>query len=224
MFAPTFVKPGVLYNGGPSKEVRVNLRRRGEVGLETTRATLLQRVKDRSDDSAWRDFNRMYFPLLYRYARARGLSPQDAEDVAQQCMQAISRSIADFEYSATRGKFRNWLKTIADHKVTDLLRKRREMLAQPGELDGSGSSSSEPDRLWERQWDKEHLRYCLERLREEWAGKSYQCFYLFALQQKSAAEVARLLGISENQVWVTKHRMLARLQAMMKDLFGAEDD
>jgi RNA polymerase sigma-70 factor (ECF subfamily) len=190
--------------------------------VETTRATLLQRVKDRTDDTAWRDFNRMYFPLLFRYARARGLAPPDAEDVAQQTMQAVSRGIADFEYSSTRGKFRNWLRTITDHKVTDLLRKRREVLIGSALLDQSGSSSAEPDRLWELQWQKEHLRYCLERLREEVPVKSYQCFHLFALQQKPAGEVAQLLGVSENQVWVTKHRLLGRLQAMMAEFFGSE--
>lgn len=185
----------------------------------TTRATLLKRVKDRSDDTAWRDFNRLYFPLLFRYARARGLSAADAEDVAQQAMQAVSTSIGEFDYSTARGKFRNWLRTIADRKVVDYLRKRRNTVRSSAALEVAESSSESPEALWDRQWEKEHLRYCLERLREELPAKSYQMFHLYALEQRPASEVAKLLDVTENLVWVTKSRVVERLQAMMAQLF-----
>lgn len=52
--------------------------------MTTTRATLLARLKNRSDAEAWSQFQKLYAPLLYRYARGRGLSREDAEDVRDQ--------------------------------------------------------------------------------------------------------------------------------------------
>ena len=39
--------------------------------MTTTRATLLARLKNRSDAEAWTEFHKLYAPLLYRYARSR---------------------------------------------------------------------------------------------------------------------------------------------------------
>ena len=52
--------------------------------MNTTRTTLLSRLKTRSDAAAWSEFHRIYAPLLYRYARGRGLSRADAEEVRDQ--------------------------------------------------------------------------------------------------------------------------------------------
>ena len=41
--------------------------------MVTTSASLLLRLKDRSDAEAWSEFHKLYAPLLYRYAQGRGL-------------------------------------------------------------------------------------------------------------------------------------------------------
>ena len=41
----------------------------------TTRTSLLERVKDPHARESWREFFGIYQPLLYRYARTRGLDP-----------------------------------------------------------------------------------------------------------------------------------------------------
>lgn len=46
---------------------------RRRMGSEpVTRASLLVRLRDRHDDTAWAQFVEVYGPLVYRYARRRG--------------------------------------------------------------------------------------------------------------------------------------------------------
>ncbi len=66
--------------------------------MQTTRKTLLARVKDPADAVAWRQFHELYAPLLYRYARRKGLTRSDAEEVRDQCMAVVVEKIGGFEW------------------------------------------------------------------------------------------------------------------------------
>lgn len=61
--------------------------------MEDTRSTLLARLTDREDEDAWRTFDKLYRPMLVGYARTRGLTTHDAEDVAQECVEAVLDNI-----------------------------------------------------------------------------------------------------------------------------------
>ncbi len=78
-----------------------------------TRPSLLARVRDVRDADAWQTFVTLYAPLVYRYVRQRGLQDADAADLTQDVMSAVARSIRTFEYRPERGRFRDWLRTIA---------------------------------------------------------------------------------------------------------------
>src|SRR6266404_1111908 len=133
--------------------------------MTTTRASLLLRIKDRSDADAWKDFQELYAPLLYRYARARGLSREDAEDVRDECMAAVARKIAAFEYDKAQGGFKNWLYCIASGKVIDSLRRRHQTHADSGQLAALPDPEPTPDEAWDANWRKAHLLYCVEQVR-----------------------------------------------------------
>lgn len=180
--------------------------------MQTTQSTLLQRIRDNGDKSAWREFDRIYRPLLYHYGRKRGLSRIDAEEIVQQCMLVITRHAARFDYDRARGGFKNWLRTMVDNKIRDAFRRNRARTAQTPDLQRKPS----PVEIWERQWEKEHLRHCLEQLRQELSVKHYEAFDLFVLRERPAADVAARLGLSANNVWVIKSRVLRRLREMMR--------
>src|SRR5262249_39182590 len=116
--------------------------------MTTTRTSLLIRIRDRSDVEAWRNFQELYAPLLYRYAGTRGLSREDAEDVRDECMAVVARKIADFEYDKAKGGFKNWLYRIASGKVIDLLRRRHEKQADSGQMAALPDPAPTPDETW----------------------------------------------------------------------------
>ena len=78
----------------------------------TTRPSLLVRIRDARDAEAWREFVRLYSPLVYRFARRKGLQDADAADVTQDVMRAVMSSVRRLDYDPDRGSFRGWLFTL----------------------------------------------------------------------------------------------------------------
>ena len=102
--------------------------------MATTRASLVLSLKNRSNAEAWSEFHKLYAPLLYRYARGRGLPRDDAEEIRDQCLEVVTRKMPTFEYDKEKGGFKNWLRRVADNKVVDFRRKRRERKADTEEV------------------------------------------------------------------------------------------
>src|SRR5205807_2458924 len=82
-----------------------------------TRPSLLFRMRAPRDTKAWDDFALVYGPLVYGHARRRGLSHEDAEDVAQKVFARVSAAIQGFEYEREKGRFRDWLGLIVRNEV-----------------------------------------------------------------------------------------------------------
>src|SRR5207302_6943832 len=100
----------------------------------TTRPSLLVRLRDTRDGEAWRQFVRLYAPLVYRYARRKGLQDADAADLTQDVLRAVSAAAGRLAYDPARGTFRGWLFTLAHHRLYDFLSRRR----RPGHGSGDG--------------------------------------------------------------------------------------
>src|SRR5262249_50284300 len=100
--------------------------------IPPTRASLLLRLRDPRDQSAWTQFVDLYPPLVYAYARRQGLQDADAADLSQEVLTAVAGAVARLEYDPRRGSFRNWLFTIVRHKLSNW------WLAQQRRPQGSG--------------------------------------------------------------------------------------
>jgi DNA-directed RNA polymerase specialized sigma24 family protein len=74
-----------------------------------TRPSLLLRLREPADQEAWRHFVDAYGPMVYRYARQRGLQDADAADLTQIVLLQVSGSVRRFDYDPQRGRFRGWL-------------------------------------------------------------------------------------------------------------------
>src|SRR5207249_11718846 len=57
-----------------------------------TRVTLLARIRDGRDADAWREFVQLYGPVVYRFARNRGLQDADAADLMQDVLRSVVRN------------------------------------------------------------------------------------------------------------------------------------
>ncbi|HBE71135.1 MAG TPA: sigma-70 family RNA polymerase sigma factor, partial [Planctomycetaceae bacterium] len=73
-----------------------------------TRASLIEELADPAAQAAWTRFVRLYQPIVYRVAIARGLQHADAEDLSQEVMVTVGRRIDSFDTEAS-GSFRGWL-------------------------------------------------------------------------------------------------------------------
>jgi RNA polymerase sigma-70 factor (ECF subfamily) len=188
--------------------------------MNTTRASLLIRIKNPRDTQAWAEFYDFYAPLLYRYARARGLGHEDAEDVRSTCYEAIVRQIPHFDYDRAKGGFKAWLRTLVNRRVVDLLRKRREPTAESHELAELPAREPPTDELWEQHWKQQHLRYCVQQVRSAVAPQTFEAFQMLIEQGCTVPEVCDRLGMNPNQVYKAKARVLELVRQRMAALYS----
>lgn len=70
----------------------------------TTHATLLARLATGGDE-AWSEFASRYGLLIRGFARRRGLSESDCDDVVQETLLALSKAMPSFKYDPAKGLF-----------------------------------------------------------------------------------------------------------------------
>lgn len=203
----------------------------GQIGNSETRPSLLIRIRDRSDQQAWELFVDTYWLLIYRYARSWGLDRQSAEDVVQEVFSRVANAIGGFEYDRGRGRFRDWLKTIAKHEVQRQLERQGRWPGQLGEGALQAVAGSDVDRSWDEEFMAQVLTKALERIEGEFSIEVWTAFKRTWLQddrggneqgrETAAQRVADELGRSTGWVYKAKCQVLKRLKQEVQYL--AED-
>jgi RNA polymerase sigma-70 factor (ECF subfamily) len=188
--------------------------------VQSTRETLLQRVRDPANQEAWSEFVRLYRPLLSAYARRCALKHDDAEEVAQECFDVLLRKMPDFRYAPAKGKFKNYLFKLVISRISNRFRKRRPRLAASGELRAAAAPGSTTTPQWDKEWLKRHLRFALERIETEFAEITIAAFKLYALQEWRVERVCDSLGMTANQVYLAKSRVTNRLREELERQLG----
>lgn len=188
--------------------------------MRTTRASLLIRVKDTRDTQAWSEFYDLYAPILYGFARGRGLEHHDALEVQSGCYESIVRQIPHFEYDKQKGGFKAWLRVIVNRRVVDLLRKRKEVRADTNEIAAVQSGDKTVDEIWEENWKKQHLRRCFELAKHEVSDVQYEAFRLLVEDDQTVKEVENLTGLNANQIYKAKARVLDEIRKIYESLCG----
>jgi RNA polymerase sigma-70 factor (ECF subfamily) len=186
--------------------------------VDTTRPSLLLRIRDRSDSGAWQTFDALYRPMLQRFARSRGLSPEDAEDIAQQCLTVITDRIVEFSYDPQKGRFKGWLRTLVNNRVRNLLRDRRERQGHNADLQNLVEPAPTPDEAFDQIWAQEHLWHCLRALRGEVEEVTFLAFLHYVIEQRPLEQVCQELSLTPGNVYTIKWRLTQRVAAKMREL------
>ena len=71
--------------------------------------------------------------------------------------------------------------------------------------------------VWEREWRQHHVRRAMQRLQSEFNEQDRMAFTLYAVQGGTAARTAEELGLSVDQVYQAKSRILKRLTELIAE-------
>ena len=196
-----------------------------------TRVTLLTRIRDGRDADAWREFVQIYGPVVYRFARNRGLQDADAADLMQDVLRSVARHAGRLEYDPKKGTFRGWLYTITRNKIYNFLSAQRNRPRGSGDADAHerldatpARDEDGPDEEWEREYQRGLSARAMDRVKGEFQPATWKAFWGTAVDGKPAAEVGAALGMSPGAVYVAKSRVLARLRDEVRKLMDAEDE
>jgi RNA polymerase sigma-70 factor (ECF subfamily) len=188
--------------------------------MQETRVSLIHRVRDRADASAWADFVSIYQPLLTAYLRKRGVNEHDAADVVQDVFARLVPAMADFEFDPQRGRFRTWLWRVTHNALSDWARRRatRDRAERDWINQQESAIEDAPSDEWNQMYRRRILEVVLERVRAQSLPATWTCFEGRILEGRPASEIAAALGISANAVYVNASRLLARAREECADL------
>jgi RNA polymerase sigma-70 factor (ECF subfamily) len=187
-----------------------------------TPLSLLDRIRTRPDEEAWRRLHRLYEPLIRRWLHRDPTLGEEADDLTQEIMAVLVRELPQFERQRL-GSFRHWLRQITLNRLREFWRSRRR---RPAPLaDGSAGSlldledpASELSRIWDEEYNQQVMRRLMELVEPEFAAPVWQAFVRVAVHGERPAQVAEQLGVKVSAVYLAKSRILHRLRQEGRDL------
>jgi len=185
-------------------------------------AELVGRLR-KGDQAAFAELVDRYHSSLTRFARSFTARPELAEDIAQETWLGLLRGIDRFE---GRASLRTWLFQICANRARTLAaREGRLVPVDPTDPDGPTVDPARfnPDGGWTQApaaWDfaaddaelVERVRAAIVRLPEA----QQQVVTLRDVEGLSAAEVCRILDLTEGNQRVLLHRGRARVRAILE--------
>jgi RNA polymerase sigma-70 factor (ECF subfamily) len=184
----------------------------------------LLRIRDANDEEAWRQFVDLYTPLVYQFARKRGLQDADAADLTQIVFSALTRSIPRLDYDPRHGTFRGWLFAVVRNQLHKLLYRQRRWPRGTGDsaahqlLDNQPAREDEEEALWEQEYARQTFLWAADKVRREFSDSSWQAFWQTAVEGKGPKDTAKALGMTVGAVYTAKSRVLDRIRKTSREL------
>jgi len=179
---------------------------------------------------------RTYWYPVYTWIRRRGVSPADAEDLAQTFFARLLEEHFIASADPQKGRFRSFLLTRLNHFLADEWDRLKAQKRGGGQrvipLESQQAETryqfepanlESPDRLFEYRWAVTLLERVFERLRGEYEDHGKVALFNelkgCLAQKRSAvvyAEVSARLGLSEGALRVDAHRLRQRYRALLR--------
>ena len=193
-----------------------------------TRLSLLQRLKNGQDETAWAEFHEIYLPVLTRMVVSAGLPASDQQDVVQEIWIAIYRGIDRYEPRSHAFAFRGWLATISRNTAINYLSRK----SNPQRVESIRDAATILDRnstreLLEEQWDREYQRQVLQwaamRVASRVSEATFNAFWRTVVDGESVELVAKELGMTAGALYVSRGRIMATLKREVESRECAEE-
>jgi RNA polymerase sigma-70 factor (ECF subfamily) len=203
-----------------------------------TDPNLVNRLKSGEDAESWNEFYRIYGKLVRDFSIQAGLTDTEADEVVQETAIAMARHLPDYRYDPKVCRFKTWLLNQASWRIKDQLKKRKKDAsanysanaaptnAMPADETARTSTinrvpdpaAADLDQLFEAEWRKNLFAAGWGRVKERFSLKQLQVFDLLVFKEWPAADVAKSLGVSLANVYVTRHRVSAAIAKEVKRL------
>lgn len=148
--------------------------------------------------------------------------PADVEDVSQEVFAAAAAGLAGFRRDRPGDTFRGWLRGIARNQVRLHFRRARGPAAEGG-TDARGELLQAADPVADPGEEEsaeigEVYRRAVELVRGEFEGRTWQAFWLTAVECRPPAAVESELGMSPAAVRQARSRVLRRIKQELAEV------
>jgi RNA polymerase sigma-70 factor (ECF subfamily) len=193
-----------------------------KVLVDQAKEYLHQRLSKMAPDAvltlAWEVFYQTYTDVLRRMAAEFHLDKQESEDLVQEVWARVIVNLSKFQWAEHGAGLRGWLYTMIRNQALNLFRqkvRRPVKLADGAVLREVADPGPGPAEQWEACWDRELLHHVIEELAKKVSPENHRLMILRWLEERSLAETAALLNLTEKQVTYRQHRLFRKLRAAL---------
>lgn len=202
-----------------------------------TRVILAGDVSSEESQEALASLCRDYWRPLYHFARRRGHSPEDAQDLTQGFILGLLEKNRIARADRTRGRFRTFLiSAFCDHLANErrnasALKRGGGVLIESLDVEAAyvenATDGVTPEVEYERTWALALLQRVMGRLRREYEDakrlnlfEALQPYLGGGTGRPGYATLGLELGMSEGTVTVAMHRMRRRYGELLREEVG----
>jgi RNA polymerase sigma-70 factor, ECF subfamily len=185
--------------------------------MNTTSASLLQRLRQPNEEDAWTRFVKLYTPLLQFWSRRLGLQENDSADLLQDVFATLVQKLPEFCYNP-ESSFRSWLRTMMLNRWRNRVRQR---IPTPIEADHpalADLSAPDEEAFSETEYRQHLVARALQLMQAEFPARMWKACWEHVVVGRPAVEVAAELGVAAGTVYVAKARIMSRLREELKGL------
>lgn len=192
--------------------------------MDETPHSLLDRLRQPAEgelalrEQDWARFDRLFAPILCGLADRLCPDDDDAGELVSELYIALREKIAGGKYDPTKGRFRDWLMTVAHNKWLDILRRRAVRERGRHDLDCEPAVPDTVREFLDREYQANLYRRALEHIQVEFDAPTWQAFLSLVIDDRAPDEVAREFQLTVRAVYMIKFRVLARLRQEMRGL------
>lgn len=186
-----------------------------------TRKSLIVRLKNEQNESAWRDFVCVYEGFLTRFVRRQGVPERHVPDVTQQILLTIAKSIEGWSDDGHSASFRRWLATVSRNVVIRFMSRERKQAGGVGGsdlIDALQGVEDRPDEQQVRRYQHELIVWAAQEVRHEFLESSWWAFWKTLVDGEPVEAVARELGVSPGGVYMSRSRIMARIRLKIAEV------
>lgn len=192
---------------------------------ESTRSSVLRAVADTENEAAWNRLFDLYAGFVYSIARSKGLNDADADDIVQVVFADLARKLPTFTYDREKGRFRSYLAGLVNWRVMDRLRsgKRDAELKADFLAEARAATVVGDEEFAAREWQAAAMEEALRRMKSDVRPEHYAAFVASAVEGQDAESVAKLYGLSRDNLYQIRTRLTAKLRETVTEVLAEMD-
>jgi RNA polymerase sigma-70 factor (ECF subfamily) len=142
---------------------------------------------------------------------------------------AVSKAIDRWHFDPARAKFRTWLHRIAHNFIINALTRGAPDRGVGGDasefqLTAQAACDGPDSDLVRMEFRREVFRWAAERIRNEFQAKTWDAFWMTAVEDESVEMVAKRLDVSCGAVYAARSRIMRRLKEKVREFDEEEMD
>lgn len=167
------------------------------------------------DEKAFREFYKMFFPKIYKYAYRKLQNREQAEDITSETFFKIFKHLDTYESRMNEG-LDIWVYSIERNAIRDLFRKNASVKILPLEEKWGNvllPPIDDPYIMMERKEIEEIINEELQKIPKQYR----EIIKLRFFKKKHIREIAATLGKNEGAIKIMQFRALSALKEKVKE-------